>query len=146
VRYIVDWMRLADIPAVAEIERESFGDAWPAGSFERELVYNRLAHYLVVREVSESPSLERPAVEMLYTQTREEEYHATPAAGTVVGHVGMWLMFDQSHITTIAVRPSRRGCGLGELLLIAAAEVAVALESAVLTLEVRVSNIVAQKL
>ena len=146
MRYVVDWMRIADIPAVAETERESFGDAWPSDSFERELVYNRLAHYLVVRELPEPPGPGKPAVEMLYADNQEEEYHATPSGGTVVGHVGMWLMFDEAHITTIAVSPSRRGRGLGELLLIAAAEVAIAMETAVLTLEVRVSNIVAQSL
>ncbi|TAK36872.1 MAG: ribosomal-protein-alanine N-acetyltransferase [Chloroflexota bacterium] len=146
MRFVVDWMRIADIPAVVEIERESFGDAWPPGSFERELVYNRLAHYLVVRAPQERPGPGKPAVEMFYAHSREEDYYAAPGEGTVVGHVGMWLMFDEAHITTIAIRPSHRGLGLGELLLIAAAEVAIAMESAVLTLEVRVSNVVAQRL
>ena len=35
---------------------------------------------------------------------------------TLAGYVGMWQMYDETHITTIAVDPVYRGRGLGELL------------------------------
>jgi ribosomal-protein-alanine N-acetyltransferase len=55
-------------------------------------------------------------------------------------------MVDEAHITTIAVRPQFRGRGLGELLLVALAEIAYDINARWLTLEVRVSNNVAQTL
>src|ERR1035437_4873130 len=119
--YVVDWMRLADIPAVVEIEQESFGDAWPSGSFQRELLHNRLAHYLVVRELTDRPE-GAEIVEARFAETAGEECRIMPAEGDVIGHLGMWLLFDESHLTTIAVRGARRREGLAELLLIAAAE------------------------
>jgi ribosomal-protein-alanine N-acetyltransferase len=58
----------------------------------------------------------------------------------------MWLMVDEAHITTIAIRTSWRGKGLGELLLISLIEAATAVGTGRLTLEVRVSNEPAQQL
>ena len=42
---VVEPMRMADVPAVHEIERLSFSSPWPAFAFEQELTANRLAHY-----------------------------------------------------------------------------------------------------
>ncbi|CAI7989174.1 Putative [ribosomal protein S18]-alanine N-acetyltransferase [Geodia barretti] len=55
-------------------------------------------------------------------------------------------MVDEAHIVSIGVRSEYRGLGLGELLLISAIEQAIETESRVVTLEVRVSNHVAQNL
>ena len=55
-------------------------------------------------------------------------------------------MVDEAHIVAIGVRNEFRGLGIGELMLIAAIEQAIQLESRVVTLEVRVSNFVAQNL
>ncbi len=65
---------------------------------------------------------------------------------TLAGYAGLWLMMEQAHITTIAVRPQFRGQGFGELLLISLAEVAQDIGARWLTLEVRVSNEAAQNL
>ncbi|MBI2911529.1 MAG: ribosomal protein S18-alanine N-acetyltransferase [Chloroflexi bacterium] len=64
----------------------------------------------------------------------------------VVGYVGLWMMPDQAHITAIAVRRDYRGRGLGELLLQEALALAYRLKAPEVTLEVRVSNVVAQSL
>ena len=64
----------------------------------------------------------------------------------VVGFVGVWLLADEAHIVTVAVRDGYRGRGVGELLLIAAIETALRERQAVVTLECRVSNVVALKL
>ena len=55
-------------------------------------------------------------------------------------------MTDEAHVTGIAVRGSHRGRGLGELLLMSSIEMAMRRQSRVVTLEVRVSNRVAQSL
>jgi [ribosomal protein S18]-alanine N-acetyltransferase len=66
--------------------------------------------------------------------------------GLIVGYAGMWIMVDEAHITTIAVRDTWRGRGLGEVLL--ASLVGAASEGGAnrVTLEVRVSNETAQRL
>ena len=54
--------------------------------------------------------------------------------------------FQGIHITEIAVREELRGKGIGELLLIGSLRAAVQYGSKVMTLEVRVSNFIAQRL
>ena len=64
----------------------------------------------------------------------------------VLGFGGMWLILDEAHITNIAVHPKYRNLKLASLILeslISVAEQECALS---MTLEVRVSNINAQKL
>ena len=114
---VVGPMRMADVPAVLEIERLSFSAPWPAFAFEQELTANRLAHYRVAR-----------------------------LGDRVVAFGGIWLMVDEAHITTFGVHPDHRRQGVGRRLLLELAEVAIQLGSARMTLEVRVSNGPAQAL
>ena len=58
----------------------------------------------------------------------------------------MWFQGNEAHVTEIAVRHDLRGNGLGELLLIGSIRAAVENGSSVVTLEVRVSNFIAQRL
>ena len=69
-----------------------------------------------------------------------------PGDDLIVGFVGLWYMVDEAHIVSIGVRSEYRGLGLGELLLISAIEQAIEMESRMVTLEVRMSNYVAQNL
>jgi ribosomal-protein-alanine N-acetyltransferase len=55
-------------------------------------------------------------------------------------------MVDEAHISTIAVHPRWRGRGLGEMALVAMIDAAILRGAAEVTLEVRVSNEVAQSL
>jgi ribosomal-protein-alanine N-acetyltransferase len=64
----------------------------------------------------------------------------------VVGYAGLWLMVNEAHITTIAVAPEYQGHGVGELLLLALIDRSIQLGALVVTLEVRVTNEVAQSL
>src|SRR5215212_9258805 len=43
----------------------------------------------------------------------------------IVGYAGLWLMVDEAHVTTIGVHPDHRGRGVGELLFLALADVAI---------------------
>ena len=65
---------------------------------------------------------------------------------SIIGFAGMWLAFDEAHVTTIGVDPPHRGHGLGELLLLCMFDEAVARGANWLTLEVRVTNAAAQAL
>jgi ribosomal-protein-alanine N-acetyltransferase len=166
VRYHVRPMDLGDISQVMEIERESFLNMWPATAFKRDIQHNRLARYLVAVEQQEEaqeamallaererrsapippPRLGRWVGELKRLFGVEEEEGAETSREPVVGFVGVWLMADEAHIVTIAVRESHRGRGIGELLLIAAIELAALDGREVVTLEVRASNQAAQAL
>ncbi|MFC2020879.1 ribosomal protein S18-alanine N-acetyltransferase, partial [Chloroflexota bacterium] len=64
----------------------------------------------------------------------------------ITGFVGCWVLADEAHVTSIAVREAYRRHGIGELLLINAIDMAIEMKATIVTLEVRVSNTVAQKL
>jgi len=149
-RYSVRPMHLDDIAQVMEVERQSFPSTWPQTAFKRELQQNRLARYLVVLE---QPDLRAAPDETggagagplgrLFGEIRQALGRGQPEAGPqerVVGFIGVWLLPDEAHIVTIAVRDSHRRRGVGELLLIAALELAREQGQDVVTLECRVSN------
>jgi ribosomal-protein-alanine N-acetyltransferase len=110
-------MRLADLPAVQEIERLSFTSPWPPNAYRTELESNRLATYLVVR-----------------------------GDDRVIAYAGMWLMVDEAHVTTFAVHPLWRRRHVAERLLMAILDIAVHRRAREATLEVRLSNIAARRL
>lgn len=68
------------------------------------------------------------------------------ASGEILGFVGLWFGYNEVHINSIYVKDSNRRTGLGELLQIAAMQVAINSGSDRLTLEVRISNLIAQAL
>lgn len=112
-------MRPQDVPQVMEIEAVSFGrHHWSDESF-----YNEISNH----------------VGRYYTLLHQE-------TGQVLGYCGFWLILDEAHITTIAVRPEFRGHALGELMLLQVLERSMATSIHWATLEVRVSNYSAQNL
>ena len=154
-------LRAEDISQVVVIEREAFSPLWVATPFKREL-NNRYARYLVAccPRDPESPTPPSP-------QQRPQEPTASSFWGRVIagiqglanreqppppqnsfiaGYVSIWFQGDEAHITEIAVRERLRNLGIGELLLIASVQAAVERGSSVMTLEVRASNFVAQRL
>jgi ribosomal-protein-alanine N-acetyltransferase len=72
--------------------------------------------------------------------------HDPRSTDQVAGFGGMWVLYDEAHVTTIGVAPDHRGKGLGELLLVDLFEHAWEKNAEWLTLEVRVSNDSAQAL
>ena len=147
-----------DIGLVTRIEKQAFPTVSPPTPFKRELS-NRLAKYLVAwapaesngldgqkrNKISQPPSL----LDRLFSAVgiRETSHRsAYDIDYSVPGFVGLWFMAGEAHITSIAVEEESRGMGVGELLMIASVELAMSRESKVVTLEVRVSNGVAQSL
>ena len=149
-----------DIAQSAETEREAFPTLFPPTPFKRELK-NRRASYLVAwlqdhalaprpsaPESEEEP--QRPLFGRLL-RTAKSRWLARPSAWEpgqdyIVGFLGTWYGVDKAHIVSVGVRQTYRGQGIGELLLIAAIEHAMARPVDVVTLEVRVSNHVAKRL
>ena len=114
---VVRPMHVTDLPAVQLIERASFTTPWPSHAYRQELETNQLAQYVVGLIGDE-----------------------------IVGYGGIWLMVDEAHVTTFAVHPRYRRRRIGERLLIALLDLAVAREAREATLEVRLSNLPARRL
>jgi ribosomal-protein-alanine N-acetyltransferase len=66
--------------------------------------------------------------------------HSRSEGTEITGFLGIWYMVDEAHIISVGVRRRCRSKGVGELLLIAAIEHAVARSAETMTLEVRPSN------
>jgi ribosomal-protein-alanine N-acetyltransferase len=114
---VIEDMTILDIDAVQVVERASFPVPWPANAFRHELTQNKNAHYIVARE-----------------------------GDRIVGYAGLWLSLDESHITTFAVLPDYRRRKIGERMLVALFDKSAKLGAEWMTLEVRASNLAAQKL
>ncbi len=152
-------MRREDVAQVTTIDREAFPTLWPPVNYQREL-NNRLAHYIVAcdNERTVEPPPAKPVPEngflRLLFKARQMFDHdrffgekLPPSGGEyVVGFAGIWMMADEAHITSIAVRNTYLGWGVGELLLLSIIDLAIELNSRLLTLEVRRSNTIAQSL
>jgi [ribosomal protein S18]-alanine N-acetyltransferase len=162
VSYRVEAMRVEHISVVSAIERRCFTQPWPQNAYRREIQSNKMAHYFVARrfEGEASPDPEPPFGPMtqeqglrgrlsrLFGGGREEPVGPALEAElhSIIGYAGLWLMTDEAHITTIAVDPDYQGNGIGELLLLALIDRAQQIGAHWLTLEVRVTNRVAQAL
>lgn len=105
-------MTLADIDSVYEIEKASFKSPWTKASFEQEITGNVMAIYFVLEDVKE-----------------------------ILAFGGMWKILDELHITNIAVKPSKRGCGHGKALVQGMIDYALHEGFKSMTLEVRVNNV-----
>jgi ribosomal-protein-alanine N-acetyltransferase len=109
-------MQVTDVEAVGKIDRRSFATPWSTQAY-----LNELSHPIAKMFVA------------LYE-------------GRIVGYVGIQVIMDEGHITTIAVDPDLRGQRIGERLLVVALEEAIRRGAEHMTLEVRRSNVAAQKL
>ena len=111
-------MTIEDIDQVLLIEEEAFTLPWTREAFEHEMTTNLYSYYLVA-------------------ETEEKD---------IVGYCGMWIVMDESHITNVAVAERMRGHKIGEGLMREAIRVVKEQKVVLMTLEVRVSNIVAKNL
>ncbi len=118
-------MTLEDIHQVLEIEHLSFQDPWTRESMEYEVSKNDKALYLVGVE-TESRTFGRPE-----------------ANEKVVAYAGLWAIFDEGHITNIAVHPDHRGQKKGAILTSKIMEEANAIGVKHFTLEVKTTNMAA---
>jgi ribosomal-protein-alanine N-acetyltransferase len=161
MRFAIEQMRAEHIAAISAIDRAVYPVPWPVHSYRSEL-HNRTAYYIVACRVDADAHVDTPAEVAAGAGTAGPGLLSRLARllrpGTtvsmaeevelrrVVGYAGLWLMVNEAHITTIAVAPDYQGHGVGELLLLALIDRAIQLDALCLTLEVRVTNHVAQSL
>jgi [ribosomal protein S18]-alanine N-acetyltransferase len=146
--YYIEPMQLEDIPEVSRVERRCFSNPWPESAYRRELRNPEGNHYIVLRQRQKSSAETQSVAEqrgrlLLLPLLRKPERRI---ADPIIGFAGMWILFDESHVTTIGVAPEFRGQGLGELLLVTLFDAAIRRDGQWLTLEVRVTNRTAQAL
>lgn len=161
MRYLVEPMRVEDVEEVIEIEKACFSLPWPLHAYRREIEENRMSRYVVARlhqdsgdtplsRLSPSPDNGsiRNAINSFIRPFRRDsvETPQTRPAARIAGYGGVWFMLDEAHVTTIGVRPDLRGRGIGELLFASLLHIGRDLGADRVTLEVRVSNVVAQNL
>src|SRR5207247_5991282 len=79
----------ADLDAVLEIERASFASPWSRESFLFDLRENPFGRSMVARD----------------------------ADGRIAGYACCWHLYEELKINNIAVRPDRRGSGVGRAIL-----------------------------
>jgi ribosomal-protein-alanine N-acetyltransferase len=162
MRFAIEQMRADHIPAISAIDRAVYPIPWPVHSYKSEL-NNRSAYYIVACRVDADAHVDHPAevgagaaagpnAGLLSRLSRLLRPGTTISVAEevelrrVVGYAGLWLMVNEAHVTTIAVAPEYQGRGLGELLLISLIDKAIELNALCVTLEVRVTNHVAQSL
>lgn len=114
---IIRKMEVADVEEVIEVEKASFTTSWTADIFYQEITENKYAHYYVLE-----------------------------LDGKIVGYAGAWIVYEDAQITNIAIRPEYRGKKLGEKLFQFMMQLAMNEGAVRLSLEVRISNIVAQRM
>ncbi len=113
----IEPMSLEHIPEVLRIENLCFTTVWPRNAFLNEITDNKLAHYFVGR-----------------------------ADGKLIAYGGLWVILEDAHITTVAVEPAHQRHGHGERMLIRLLEESIDRGASWITLEVRESNVAAQRL
>lgn len=106
-----------DIDQILEVEHASFTTPWSREAFYNELHNNRFAVYIVLEENDK-----------------------------IIGYCGAWIVIDEAHVTNVAILPEYRGRKLGEALLQKMMSMAREMGAKSMTLEVRVTNHVAQSL
>ena len=111
------------LDAVYALETRSFPIPWSKNELRRELS-NPNAIYKVAL-------------------IKNKEY---PNDLTLAGYAGMWHIVNEGQITNIAVDTNFRGMGIGSLLIDSLVAYAKSKQMIGLTLEVRISNTIAQKL
>jgi len=108
--FIIRTMCEADIPAVAELERECFSDPWSAEMIREELDGNLCRMFVAEGD------------------------------GQVIGYAGVQMILDEGYITNVAVSAESRRNGIGRALVGAMVDEAKARKLSFITLEVRASN------
>ena len=161
MRYGIRPMQLEDVAQANEIDRECFPE-WPPVSYRREILFSKLSHYIVVWDRGEENPAADQVTDVVDVGQKESRFGRFrrkarlllgPLGGwssatnqRIIGLAGLWIMAGEAHLTTIGVREAYRRQGIGELLMLAIIELALRHNARLVTLEVRLSNLAAQRL
>lgn len=110
-------MITADVATVYQIEKNSFPIPWSQNSFLNDINNNKCARYLVAC-----------------------------VDDKIIGYCGIWIILDEGHITNIAISKEYRNLGIGKELFSTLINYSAQLGVRYITLEVRKSNTIAQRI
>src|SRR5699024_115007 len=110
-------MESSDIEAVMEIDEKTFNAPWNKRIFDYEINENKFSHYFIV-------------------ETNQ----------TIIGYIGLWIVYEDAQITNIAILEDYRGITRGEQLFGYTVQYAQNQGAKRLSIEVRVSNTIAQNM
>lgn len=110
-------MNIDDVAKVYQIEKDSFPIPWSQNSFLNDINNNKCARYLVAC-----------------------------IDDKIVGYCGIWIILDEGHVTNIAISKEYRNLGIGKALFSTLISYSAQLGVRYITLEVRKSNSIAQKI
>ena len=111
-------IREEDVPQIHAIEKLCFAMPWSEESILHDVKENVVARWLVLDD----------------------------GEGRVLAYAGMWFVLDEAHICNVAVHPDFRRLGYGRRIFEALMQLAQDNSMAMMTLEVRRSNLPAQSL
>lgn len=114
---MIEQMTIDDLQDVCQLEEILFTSSWKMNDFLYELNDNPYSCYFVYK-----------------------------LNNKVIGYIGEWITFEQAQITTLGVDPEYQGQGIATSLLEHAILIANQKQCEIMSLEVRVSNIVALNL
>ena len=100
-----------DVLTIEQIEKQCFAVPWSYESLYKDIVENKLAFYIVAE-----------------------------IAGQICGYVGIWKIFEEGHITNVAVAPEFRRKHIGRAMLETLISVTAEAGIEKYTLEVRAGN------
>lgn len=104
-------MDISDLERIIELEHLLFTSAWDVSDFMYEILENQFSYNYVLIDDNQ-----------------------------IIGYVGVWIMYEQSQITTLGIDPQYQRRGLGKQLMMEVIELALSQGCEVMSLEVRVSN------
>ena len=110
-------MDLLDIDKIVALEQELFSSPWDKEAFYYELEKNAFSTILVLEDELE-----------------------------IIGYIGMWLLGDQTQITTLGIKKAYQGNGYAKKLMDKCEEITKMMGYVNINLEVRISNQKAIKL
>jgi len=153
-------MEPRDIHQVVEIDREAFPTQKYLPPFRQELK-NKAVRMLVVHEASEQNHDKanngsgvnektggwiNKVKNLIGVESLSIKSDSSSTNQRIIGYISLWLIGDEGHITSIVVRETHRRQGVGDILLLAAIDLARECGMQSITLEVRASNLAAQAL
>ena len=155
MNFAIRSMNLPDSPSLSSIERDAFPTQRPPTPFKRD-IHNKKARYLVAYKLQNETDDEQTGIanqqenlgafRKVLHRISHRSHEDDDIDPRIIGYIGSFFQLDEAHITAVGVHSTYRGRGIGELLLIAGIELAQLRDAREVTLEVRVSNQIAQSL
>lgn len=114
--FILRPMNFDDLEEVVNLDEKCFPDPWSLDTFVHEITKNHMASYVVLVDENKKK---------------------------IAGYAGMWIILDEAHITNVAVLAEYRGKKIGQMLMERQIRDSMVAGAIKMTLEARLSNIVA---